>query len=302
MGWRTARCLDTLLTQVDAAWPDRDKSNDGTIGDDRHAATHSEHNPDENGVVRARDITHDPAHGLDARKLAETLIASRDPRILYVISNAQICSSVVSPWTWRAYTGSNDHRHHMHLSVVGNPTLYDSTKPWALNAKIPADPAPVLTGGQSGKGSWYSQFTGKYVWRDPGDAPNSAKLGCPDDAQGVSFYNNATLGKWFKVRAPNGTISIEQQTDVGPSPNTGRKIDISAAAAERFGYTPKNFPTDGVFTWWPIDPPTQVAALAPKFQAAKYRDLRKSLPAPADAPPATESWAMRLIKWITGRG
>lgn len=127
----------------------------------------------------------------------------------------------------------------------------------------------------NGKGSWYSQYRGKYKWEDDGDAPNSNALGVPDDAQGVSFYNSKTLGKWFVVTAPNGKTSLEQQTDVGPHPKTGRKIDISAVAAERFGYTPSNFPTDGIFKWEPADPLKEVANLMPKRQAIKYRDLRK---------------------------
>jgi hypothetical protein len=127
---------------------------------------------------------------------------------------------------------------------------------------------------QSGKGSWYSQFVGKYKWVDNGDAPGSAALGVPDNAQGVSFYDHSTLGKWFQVRAPNGVVSIEQQTDIGPSPGTGRLIDISAAAAERFGYSPSNFPTDSIFSWQQTNPPAAVASLTPQQQAAAYRDLR----------------------------
>lgn len=145
MGWRPAKSLDTLLAQVNAAYPGRDKSNDGTIGDEHHQASHSEHNPDADGVVRARDITHDPHHGLDARKLAEALIASRDPRIFYVISNREICSSVTAPWVWRPYGGTNPHEAHMHLSVVVNPVLYDSTLPWAIGGALPATP-PVVAG------------------------------------------------------------------------------------------------------------------------------------------------------------
>lgn len=269
--WRVAKCLDTLLSQVNAAYPGRNKANDGTIGDERHQASKSEHNPDSHGVVRARDITNDPDHGLNARALAEALVASKDPRILYVISNAEICSSVVAPWNWRPYGGANPHREHMHISVVADEALYDDTKPWSISG--PKQP-PIEAGQQSGKGSWYSQYKGKYKWVDTGDEPNSAALRCPDDAQGVSFYKASTLGKWFKVRAPNGHESIEQQTDIGPSPKTGRKIDISAAAAERFGYSPKNFPTDEVFTWWPVEPPVEVAGLTPMEQATKYRDLR----------------------------
>lgn len=129
MAWRLAKSLETLRDQVNAKWPNRDKSLDGTIGDAAHQATKSDHNPNSAGVVTAMDITHDPANGLDARKLAETLVASRDPRIKYIISNAQIISSQTSPWIWRPYSGANAHRQHVHISVAGD---YDDTRPWNL--------------------------------------------------------------------------------------------------------------------------------------------------------------------------
>jgi hypothetical protein len=128
MSWRLANSLHLLREQVDALYPGRDKSSDGSIGDERHQATKSDHDPTAAGVVQAIDITHDPAHGLDARKLAETLVASRDPRIKYIISNAQIISAKVSPWVWRPYSGTNAHRHHAHISVDDDPRLYDDVK------------------------------------------------------------------------------------------------------------------------------------------------------------------------------
>jgi peptidoglycan hydrolase-like protein with peptidoglycan-binding domain len=151
MAWRVAKSLLKLREQVDAKWPGRDKSSDGTIGDAAHQATTSDHNPNSAGVVTAMDITHDPAHGLDARKLAEALVASRDPRIKYIISNAQIVSSQVSPWQWRSYTGANAHRAHVHISV--DASLYDDDREWNLGAEagpITADNAPILERGDSG--------------------------------------------------------------------------------------------------------------------------------------------------------
>jgi hypothetical protein len=101
-------------------------------------------------------------------------------------------------------------------------------------------------------------------------------LGVPDSAQGVSFLDSSTLGRWFEVEYPNGHRSIEQQTDIGPSRWTGKKIDISGAAAERAGYSPRNFPTGGIIKWRPVDPPAQVAGLSPKQAAVAYRDQRKT--------------------------
>lgn len=117
MSWRLAKSLDQFRTEVNHRWPNRDKSSDGTIGDERHRHLPSDHNPDSSGVVRAIDIDHDPRSGVDTYAIAEFLRQRKDPRISYVISNGRIFSSTVSPWTWRKYSGSNPHDHHMHLSV-----------------------------------------------------------------------------------------------------------------------------------------------------------------------------------------
>ncbi len=237
------------------------------------------------------DITHDPGHGLDARKLAEALVASRDTRIKYIISNSQIISSTVSPWVWRSYSGANAHRQHCHISVGPEQGMYDDPRSWSFQME---PVAPVVADLKSGKGSWYSQHSGKYEWIDTGDEPGSAALGVPDNAQGVSFYDHDTLGKWFEVHYPNGFISIEQQTDIGPHPNTGRLIDISAVAAERAGYSPDNirkspnpYPTDAIIYWRQISAPSAVAGLSPQQQAVQYRDLRSEIkvPEPQILPP-----------------
>lgn len=159
--WRVAKSLLTLRAQIDAKYPNRSKGNDGTIGDERHQATHSEHNPDQNGVVRAEDITNDPAHGVVSNDIAHALINSRDPRILYVISNGQVCSSQVSPWVWRSYSGSNPHDHHFHLSVVSDPKRYDDTSPWAaINGGVvvqpPTPPKPPTSRYRSLIGGYFS--------------------------------------------------------------------------------------------------------------------------------------------------
>ena len=139
--WRLAKSLGTLREQVNFMAPERSKVSDGTIGDEAHSSRKSEHNPNEEGVVRAMDITHDPAHGCDAGELALSLVASRDPRILYIIWNRQICSSAIKPWTWRAYNGTNPHTKHMHISVVDSP-LYDQAKDWKISLGPPAPRKP----------------------------------------------------------------------------------------------------------------------------------------------------------------
>ena len=156
MAWRLANSLKTLLAQVNEAWPLRSKASDGTIGDPAHAARKSDHNPGADGVVQALDITHDPEHGVVAGDIADALIASRDSRIRYVISNARIARSYDGPgyeaWEWTPYTGANAHRKHVHVSVRDGATFYDDPREWQIVA-LPAPeplPAAVLRRGDSG--------------------------------------------------------------------------------------------------------------------------------------------------------
>jgi hypothetical protein len=143
--WRTARAIDALRGQINALAPRRNKISDGTIGDAAHAKTKSDHNPNAAGVVLAVDITHDPAGGCDCNVIAESLVASRDERIQYIIWNRRICNREVSPWTWRPYNGSNPHTRHIHISMDEKPALYDSAAPWNVRVKAdgPVAPAPV---------------------------------------------------------------------------------------------------------------------------------------------------------------
>ena len=135
-GWRVAESLQRLLEQVNQMAPDRNKASDGSIGDPRHQSRASDHNPwviDGNiGVVTARDFTHDPRNGCDAQKIADSIVASRDPRVKYIIWNRQICNSKTQPWTWRRYTGANPHNKHVHISVLPEKAKYDNRADWQL--------------------------------------------------------------------------------------------------------------------------------------------------------------------------
>lgn len=143
--WRAARALDQLLDEVNAAAPHRSKLSDGTIGDPAHSARYSDHNPNAAGVVRARDITHDPEHGVDGAQLAERIrqlgIAGH-PALqagAYVIHNRRIASATLdgAPWDWEPYSGRNPHTKHVHVSVSSSPRGYDSRRPWGVMAQGP---------------------------------------------------------------------------------------------------------------------------------------------------------------------
>lgn len=136
MAWRLAKSLIKLRAQLDAAFPSRSKISDGSIGNADHARRPSDHNPNRNNVVQAIDATSDPAT-LNGQALANALYASRDPRIKYLIFNRRITAKPFGTG-WKPYTGANAHRHHVHISVVNDPKLYDDATDWQLDFNIKA--------------------------------------------------------------------------------------------------------------------------------------------------------------------
>lgn len=127
---RAAYSLSTLLEQINARFPYRDKASDGGLGDTAHASRVSDHNPDSSGVYHARDFDHDPdSNGLDCYVLKSQLIASWDNRIKYIIFMRRIWYA--SSRREEYYDGVNAHDHHLHLSVVSG-SVGDNPKKWIL--------------------------------------------------------------------------------------------------------------------------------------------------------------------------
>ena len=109
-----------LREQIDDAFPDRDRTSDGWIGDAKHAARKSDHNPTAEGIVRAIDIDADlRSHKSEAFDLADQLrlLARSDKRISYLIFDGKIASWKRN-YKWRKYTGNNPHRGHFHISFT----------------------------------------------------------------------------------------------------------------------------------------------------------------------------------------
>lgn len=112
-----------LREQFDDSYPDRDRTSDGWIGDQRHSSRPSDHNPDpKTGYVRAidtdRDVSGKPKPDL-MPDIADQIrvLAKTDKRIAYIIFAGKIASGK-SLWRWRTYTGINKHDHHCHISFT----------------------------------------------------------------------------------------------------------------------------------------------------------------------------------------
>jgi len=122
MSWKLSRAAVQLREQIDDCYPERSRKSDGALGDARHSARKSDHNPDANGWVRAIDITAILGDNLDetadlVEQIRKYAKRAKRKRISYVIYNGRIASPILN-WKWRKYRGSNPHKAHFHVSFT----------------------------------------------------------------------------------------------------------------------------------------------------------------------------------------
>jgi hypothetical protein len=144
--WDLTKGLQNLRAQVNAAFPDRDKTSDGTIGDKAHQAETSGHNPDDtpgsktewnsdndaNAEVRAWDMDSDlRAAPATAQQVVDHIRAlpGVSSMLRYMIYNRRIYRAS-SNWKPEAYTGPSAHTEHIHFSgaysqAADNNTTFD---------------------------------------------------------------------------------------------------------------------------------------------------------------------------------
>ncbi|GGK32246.1 hypothetical protein GCM10010124_26270 [Pilimelia terevasa] len=137
MDWYLNRALTTMRNEVNAAYPRRDKTSDGTIGDTAHQNTNSDHNPDRDGSVDAWDM--DVDLGTPNNPAAVEHIKARfqeHPAAEYWIHNDQIAIRGEG-WRRRSYAyagpGRNRHNHHVHFNT--RPQHEGSTQPWGITGE-----------------------------------------------------------------------------------------------------------------------------------------------------------------------
>jgi len=129
-------CLVRLRAEFNTLFPLRDKGSDGWIGDARHQEEHSDHNPDSRGLVHAIDVDTDLGGGADMQDFVDHLVGRRDNRLTYIIFNRRIWSASHG-WTGRAYTGSDPHTGHAHISADNTPAYENDTSSYHLEDVMP---------------------------------------------------------------------------------------------------------------------------------------------------------------------
>jgi len=222
-GWRVAGSLLKLISQVNDIAPKRKKASDGTIADQNHPTT-SDHQPKikdgGQGVVTAADITHDPTRGCDCNLIASSMEKSRDERIKYVIWNRRIMNSQVSPWTWRAYNGSNPHDKHIHVSVRSEKKYYDGSADWDLGDMRKAH---ALSAAAGAKIAWGAHVDAAFKDKVIGI---SAGLGVdPSDLMAVMAFESARTFSPSVKNEISGAVGLIQFM-----PKTAKSLGTSSSA------------------------------------------------------------------------
>ncbi|MEU1602693.1 hypothetical protein [Micromonospora matsumotoense] len=130
MAWYSNKALTNFRTAVNEKYPKRDKTSDGTIGDEAHQGTNSDHNPDPDGSVDAWDMDVDLRSTDDAAAIEELKkVFQAHESSQYWIHNRKIANRS-DGWVRRDYTGKNPHDKHVHWNT--RESHEDSNKPWNI--------------------------------------------------------------------------------------------------------------------------------------------------------------------------
>jgi hypothetical protein len=109
-----------VLRQATAQRPTRKKASDGLLP----SAAHLSQSPDsDHNTGFAVDLTHDKDGGIDCAEIFARL--KTDKRVKYLIFKGRIWAPKRGD---RAYSGSNPHNKHLHISI--NEDSGQDTAPW----------------------------------------------------------------------------------------------------------------------------------------------------------------------------
>lgn len=128
--WYLAPSLSVMRREVDERWPEREHTSDGTIGDEAHQNTKSDHNPNSRGSVDAWDMDKD---GVDVWEVIRAF--QEHPSSHYWIWNREIADRDTG-WQRRPYSGDNPHTAHVHFSIRQTLAAEQDTSSWGIGGDM----------------------------------------------------------------------------------------------------------------------------------------------------------------------
>jgi hypothetical protein len=228
-GWRVAGSIETFGDQImEARGHTNSYTVDGTLGDLEHSNRTSDHNRDDDGIVRALDFfEHEPGF-VDA--IGEALRASKDPRLKYFIHDERMFASYSNSkgpaWEWREYTGVNGHINHGHLSVVAT-TIADQTHEWDLGENMPLTNDDI-------DAIWYRLVTDPVTGNQRG--AQALLAGARGDAYRarVDAAVSRQLIEQVAAESPEVSLSAEDIAALGAQIAEKVKAEVAAEIADEF--------------------------------------------------------------------
>lgn len=203
MGWVKVKWIPQLFAAFNTLWPNRNKSQDGTIGDTAHQSSASGHNPDDTAgsnperndadnipEVRAADVD---SRGVNMQAVVDAIVSNPNERkrFIYIIFNGYIWSAS-NGWKKAKYNGSDQHTTHAHFS--GDPNYDEDARPFAfsnptgddvdVNDKSPFGPQFTTEAGYDGP--WLAGTIGnqlQYIREDAAYARQAAVKAAADAAE-----------------------------------------------------------------------------------------------------------------------
>lgn len=251
MAWRLAHSLEVLRSEVNELAPSRSRASDGTIGDPAHAGRASRHNPNDDGVVCALDLTNDVAGGCPIHAIARSIARHPHPELAYIISDGETAGRD-SGWQWKPYYGENQHTKHAHFAVGVGPDSeprppYDSNQTWGI--LTPTNPAPEAEDDDMKASLWQIEGDPK-VWCVAGDFQSRTHVPNPDSlavhklfgAGEVNVAKQANVKAWLNGlpisrSAPTLKEIIDGVTAALPDQQPGgiTKADVEEAVRSVLG-------------------------------------------------------------------